>query len=335
MDDLDELQESEFVTDTDDQDSLDEKIDSEQRLRNHQLWVSFQNAACCITQLYQDRSQPNMSWVPFQNAASNLTSLYRDCVESQKKFAKLGYQYGRRKRMRDLNKLLKKRRLNAKNSQQTDLLAERASSESSANQTNNISNNNNNNNNINSAANNACESMEKSSIYSNNMSSILAVNQLNLDCDETPSMSMQNQQQQIDEHEHQQQQERSNSSYSKQPMQQQLQQQQTMQPHLEQLQQEPNPHVILGNNEDHLKTFQQALSAQASIKTMKSGQIRRVCSNSPGANQNNRAIQEHTVEESRLLELNQFLSEEYHRHVGSRKRSSAQMGGNAIKRIRE
>lgn len=113
MDDLDDIHKSEFVTDTDDQDSLDEKIDSEQRMRNHQLWLSFQNAACCITQLYHERSQTNIPpWVPFQNAASNLTSLYRDCLESQKRFAKIGYQIGRRKRMRDFNKSIKKRKLN-------------------------------------------------------------------------------------------------------------------------------------------------------------------------------------------------------------------------------
>lgn len=180
MDDLDDLQESEFVTDTDDQDSLDEKIDSEQRVRNQQLWVSFQNAACCITQLYQDRSQPSMSsWLPFQNAAGTLTSLYRDCIESQKRFAKIGYQIGRRKRIRDLNKVLMRRRLNAKNLQQPGL--------------GDSSNHHANNNVTFDADSSNLEQLEKHNHYTNNMSSKLVVNQLNIDCDGTSSISKQNQ----------------------------------------------------------------------------------------------------------------------------------------------
>ena len=54
MDDLD-LQPSEFVTDNDDLDSLDDQIELEQRRCNTQLWSSFQNAACCIAQLYKGR----------------------------------------------------------------------------------------------------------------------------------------------------------------------------------------------------------------------------------------------------------------------------------------
>lgn len=297
MDDLDDPQESEFVTDTDDQDSLDEKIESEQRLRNHQLWASFQNAACCITELYKDRAQPNISpWVPFQNAASNLTSLYKDCVESQKRFAKIGYQIGRRKRLRDLNKLLKKHKLAAKQLQAI-AAGERGSIGLPDATTNS-------------------EQVDRSNYHG--VSSILAVNQLNIDCEESASNSMQ--QAQIN----------SGQFPIKQPAQ---NQQQPTQMQQQTNQQQANLQVLLGNNEDHLITFQQALIAQPQNRGIKSGQFRRSCG-SHGSHLTNRAI-DHKSEEERRLELNQFLSDEYHRHVGARKRSCSNLGGGTIKRFRE
>lgn len=305
MDDLDDLQESEFVTDTDDQDSLDEKIESEQRLRNHQLWASFQNAACCITELYKDRAQPNISpWIPFQNAASNLTSLYKDCIESQKRFAKLGYQIGRRKRIRDLNKLLKKHKLTV-TAKQLQAIANDRGFVDSANS----------------------ETLDKSS-NNQNVSSILAVNQLNIDCDESPSNSMQMTQVPLNQFNHRQ----AAQNLAQVPQQAQLQQQQQTQN--QQLQQQSNFQVLLGNNEDHLLTFQQALSAQAPTRGVKTTQIRRSSSNLSGSQLANRAI-DHKSEEDKLVELNQFLADEYHRHVGSRKRSCSNLGGGTIKRFRE
>ena len=279
MDDLDDVQASEFITDTDDQDSLDERIDSEQRLRNQQLWASFQNAACCLTKLYKDRAQPNLSpWVPFQNAASNLTTLYKDCIESQRRFAKIGYQVGRRRRMRDLKKWLKKNKVQLKpqsNNNNTDL------SESTTTGRLHV------------------EDQTSGQQYQNNaVTSILAVNQLNLDCDEPSSNSMQTQP----------------STLS------QASQQQT------------NLHT-LGNNEDDLVTFQQALVHPATNGNgLKSNQNRRPCLNSSGY-LNSRSLDQARSEEDRLLELNQFLSEEYNRHVGSRKRSCSSIGGNVIKRF--
>lgn len=299
MDYIDELQESEFVTDTDDQDSLDEKIESEQRLRNHQLWASFQNAACYITELYKDRSQPNISpWVPFQNAASNLTSLYKDCIESQKRFAKLGYQIGRRKRIRDLNKMLKKHKITAK---QFQTLA--SSDRNTISQTDSANS----------------QPVDRSFNYQN-VSSILAVNQLNIDCDDTPSNSMQQAQ-------------LSTNQFPSKHSSQHHQHQQQQQPQMQQ-QQQSNLQAPLPTQDDHLTTFQQALSAQPPVKGIKSGQIRRSCANVAGPQLTTRAI-EHKSEEDRLLELNQFLTEEYHRHVGSRKRSCTNQGGLTIKRFRE
>lgn len=196
MDDLeDDVQESEFITDTEDQDSLDERIDSEQRLRNQQLWASFQNVACCITKLYKDRTQPNHSpWIPFQNAASNLTTLYKDCIESQRRFAKIGYQVGRRRRTRDIKRRLKKHKAQQQNKQQ-QMQHQQQPTQSTTND--NIINGSNydekQSDELNSG--NVPNGVEPNSNYQsvnlNGVSSILAVDQLNIDCDELPSNSMQ------------------------------------------------------------------------------------------------------------------------------------------------
>lgn len=309
MDDFEDLGASKFVTDTDDQDSLDERIDTEQRLRNQQLWASFQNAACCITKLYKDRSQPTVSlWNPFQNAASNLTTLYKDCIESQRRFAKIGYQVGRRKRLRDLKKLLKKHQTQTRQHQShygaanngdrhfSDMLTASDDSTHGAQAT--------------------------SGQQQNNVASILAVNQLNLDCDDSPSHSMQTQpfidhQLVSDGHRQQQQQNyHPNQNYSP--------------------QQQPSntTQTLSSNNEEDLVTFQQALVQPATVRSMKSGHNKRPYLNSTGY-LNSRPVDPSESEEDRLLELNQFLSEEYNRHVGSRKRSCPSGGGNAIKRARE
>lgn len=312
MDDLDDLRASEFVTDTDDQDSLDERIDSEQNLRNQQLWASFQNAACCITKLYKDRGQPNVSlWIPFQNAASNLTTLYKDCIESQRRFAKIGYQIGRKKRKRSLKSIGKRSQHQSKHQQQL----QHRNDSMPGTQTN-------------------CIFGPQPLQQPNGVSSILAVNQLNLNCDEPPAHSMQAQ---------------TTGSLID-------QQQQHQQPFaLENLQQLSNHHqdyhhtnqsatsiqhqlsaqaTQIGNNEDNLVTFQQALVQPAVIRSIKSGQSNNVSHRSNYLN--NRAVDSRIEsEEDRLLELNRFLSEEYHRHVGSRKRSCSAIGGNIVKRVRE
>lgn len=293
MDDLDDLQASEFVTDAEDQDSLDERIDSEQRIRNQQLWASFQNAACCITKLYNSRAQSNIPpWIPFQTAASNLTTLYKDCIESQKRFARIGYQHGRRRRVRDVTKLLKKHKIPSKQ-MQTLLAAEYG----------------------NSSPNDSSIVDDLTSGQHNNVSSILAVNQLKLNCDETPSNSMQVQQ--SDQHA------LSGHHLTNQQSQQQQQQSQHQQ---NQQQLQSNLPILLGNNEEDLVIFQQAL-AQPNVTGKTNNQSRKPLNNS-------RSIDPKT-EEERLLELNRFLSEEHYRYVGSRKRTNSAFGGGPIKRFRE
>lgn len=325
MEDLYDLQASVFVTDTEDQDSLDERIDSEQRLRNQQLWASFQNAACCITKLYKDRTQPNVSpWVPFQNAASNLTTLYKDCIESQRNFARIGYQIGRRRRYRELAKLLKKHKIPATVARQ--YYGDHSLFEAESHATD-------------------ASVLTQTTPNANVVSSILDVNQLNLDCDDVPTQSMQAQHT-IDQPRAQQQLQHSSSQHPIQVHQQQQAQVQNIShqspqsAHLErqqqQHQQQSNLQSIVGGNDEDLLTFQQAL-AQTASKSVKMSQSRKSCPNSYGYmnNQQHRAV-EVKSEEDRLLELNQFLTEEYHRHVGSRKRSCSSIGGGMhIKRFRE
>lgn len=319
MDDFDDLWPSEFVTDTDDQDSLDERIDTEQRLRNQQLWASFQNAACCITKLYKDRTQPNVShWIPFQNAASNLTTLYKDCIESQRRFAKIGYQVGRRRKLREFKKLLKKHKTQAKQNQSLQQQQQQQPQQQSPYIAGNIGHN--------FSASTATTLIDSSfgaqetsgqQQQQQNVASILAVNQLNIDCDDSPSDSMQTQSLFVPENNHRQ------HNHNQQQQQQ---------------QQNPSSNTqtsIISNNEEDLVTFQQALVQPAVIsRSTKSGANRRPCLNASGY-LTGRTIDPSKSEEDRLLELNQFLSEEYHRHVGSRKRSCSSNGGNLIKRIRD
>lgn len=315
MDDLDEPQASQFVTDNEDQDSLDERIETEQRLRNQQLWSSFQNAACCITELYKDRGQSSLPlWVPFQNAASNLTTLYKDCIESQRKFAKIGYQIGRRRRYKELNKLHINHKLPiaptanatyAKHHQQTQLSPaitatqnQRASLGSTQFS-------------VQTATTTGDERLLSTS---NHDSSILAVNQLNLDCDESPSNSEKQAQVPLTMGTHQ------------------------IHPSSGSQQQQSNMQSLLSNNEDHLLTFQQALGGQpaslrANVKLCPNKHP--ICQQASGQPLNCRSVDHNKSEEDRLLELNQFLSEEYHRHVGSRKRTSSGHGGSTAKRFRD
>lgn len=328
MDDLDELRESEFVTDTDDQDSLDERIDTEQSLRNQQLWASFQNAACCITKLYKDRAQPNVSlWVPFQNAASNLTTLYKDCIESQRRFAKIGYQIGRSKRRKSLKSIHKRHQSQARHQAQQrhvghgeqhndSMFGAQATSTPFGGQ----------------------PSLHQSST---GVSSILAVNQLNLGCDQdlSPSHSMQAQMASntlISQKQHQEPtliaQEDFRQSSNHQNHNQTTTNTTTIQSaSLLQNQSGAQPIPYNSNNEDNLVTFQQALVQPAVVRSIKSGQT--------NYNSNRSSYlpidSTHKSEEDRLLELNRFLSEEYHRHVGSRKRSCSTHGGSMVKRVRE
>jgi len=339
MDDLDDIKESEFVTDTDDQDSLDEKIDSEQRIRNQELWASFQDAACCITKLYKDRTQPNVSpWIPFQHAASNLTTLYKNCIESQRRFAKIGYQVGRRKRLKEFKKLLKRHHLQTKSNN--------GQSDGDTNAINDISSESSQ-----FASTNLLQPLQRR----NTVSSILAVNKLNLDCEEMSSHQMEEKNKPEQEYHHSQQFHIINEQHQQHttgfiaPQHNNIIHNSnntdscinTLNSYHNNQNTSQNPIMpsLIANNEEDLVTFQQALVQPAAIKSVKLGHnTRRPSMNTTvpaGFMTNRSSIDVTKSEEDRLLELNQFLSEEYHRHVGSRKRSCASIGGNVIKRARE
>lgn len=97
-------------------DEVEKTPDIEIELQNakditeQKLWLMFQNAATCITQLYKDRQNGVSLWVPFQTAASSVTSLYKDCIESHRPVYDLGYQNGYQKRNRDLVSWLQKKK---------------------------------------------------------------------------------------------------------------------------------------------------------------------------------------------------------------------------------
>lgn len=279
---MDDLHDLEYLSDNDDdQDSLDDQIELEQRRCNAQLWTSFQNAACCITKLYKDKAHPNVSpWIPFQSAASNLTTLYRDCIESQRRFARLGYQVGRRRGTKEYAKWLKNHKLATNKHQTNDFnlsydpsvhpLQHNSSSPNLSGQLHISSN----------------QATQQSNVHQNNQ----ITHELNAVHHQSPT------------------------NHPTQGVQ-----------------------FLIGNNDDDLSTFHEALAHTKNQKpithSLASSNLKRPCSNVPyGA----RAIEErNTSEEDRLLELNQFLTDEYHRHVGSRKRSSSNTGGNLIKRLRD
>lgn len=322
MDPFEDPDGSRFVSDSDDQDSLDERIDTEQRLQNQQLWASFQNAACCIAKLYKDRSQSTVSlWNPFQNAASNLTTLYKDCIDSQRRFAKIGYQVGRKKRLREFKKLLKRHQHQAAKRQHqshhtADTIDDHYFSETLATPDESTH-----------GAAQATSKQQQHLQQQSNVASILAVNQLKLDCDESTSQSMQtqpslNNQQSVTERPQPQPQPQLQKGYYH-------HQSQNQQANHDQLNQALNQSNV-SNNEEDLVTFQQALVQPAVVRSIKSGQSRRPCLNTSGYLN----IGPAQSEEDRLLELNEFLADEYHRHVGSRKRPFPH-SGSPNKRMRE
>lgn len=79
---------------------------------SQKLWLSFQNSATAISQLYRDRchDSSNGLWVPFQNSASCVTIMYKDALEAMKKSFDYGVQCGIQRRNRDLMQWAKKKR---------------------------------------------------------------------------------------------------------------------------------------------------------------------------------------------------------------------------------
>jgi len=89
---------------------LQQEIQKEKDLVAQKLWLSFQNAATAIAQLYKDRQQGVSLWVPFQTSAGAVTTLYRDSVDAHRLSLELGSQWGYQRRTRDILAWAKKRR---------------------------------------------------------------------------------------------------------------------------------------------------------------------------------------------------------------------------------
>lgn len=92
--------------------NMDELVHAENEQSLQKLWLSFQNSASAIAQLYKEGSQHGTVslWVPFQNSASSVTMLHRDSQEVMKKAFDLGCQHGSQRKTKELLSWARKRR---------------------------------------------------------------------------------------------------------------------------------------------------------------------------------------------------------------------------------
>ncbi|XP_049800873.1 telomere attrition and p53 response 1 protein [Schistocerca nitens] len=82
-----------------------------EREQTHQkLWVTFQNSATAIAQLYRERQQGLSLWIPFQTAAGTVTNLYKDSTEGIRRTSELGIQCGYQRRNKELLSWVRKMR---------------------------------------------------------------------------------------------------------------------------------------------------------------------------------------------------------------------------------
>lgn len=96
------------------------QLQSERDLANQKVWVSFQNTATAIAQLYKDRLQGVSLWLPFQTAAGTVTSLYKDSSEAIRRTSELGVQCGYQRRNKEILSWARKKRRHIR---REDLLA--------------------------------------------------------------------------------------------------------------------------------------------------------------------------------------------------------------------
>lgn len=85
------------------EDNMEERLESERELAVQQLWITFQNSATAIAQLYKERHQGLLQlWLPFQSAALAVTNLYKDSIDRMQHCLDIGQQCGRYSRTRDI-----------------------------------------------------------------------------------------------------------------------------------------------------------------------------------------------------------------------------------------
>ncbi|XP_032900375.1 UPF0472 protein C16orf72 homolog [Amblyraja radiata] len=83
--------------------------------QRQRLWLSFQNSAGAVAQLYKDRVYEQQLgiqslWKPFQAAATSVTCLYKDGLETYRASLDLGVQGGYQRRNKEMLAWAKKRR---------------------------------------------------------------------------------------------------------------------------------------------------------------------------------------------------------------------------------
>lgn len=91
---------------------LEEKLAVEREQNSQRLWLSFQNAANSVAQLFKERGDLHGSslWAPFQDTANLVTILYKDSLDVNKRNFDAGYQLGHKKRNREVIAWAKKKK---------------------------------------------------------------------------------------------------------------------------------------------------------------------------------------------------------------------------------
>ncbi|XP_069785441.1 HUWE1-associated protein modifying stress responses-like [Narcine bancroftii] len=88
---------------------------AETEAHKQRLWLSFQNSASAVAQLYKDRVYQQQLgiqslWKPFQAAATSVTCLYKDGLETYRASLDLGVQGGYQRRNKEMLAWARKRR---------------------------------------------------------------------------------------------------------------------------------------------------------------------------------------------------------------------------------
>ncbi|CAH1273213.1 C16orf72 [Branchiostoma lanceolatum] len=102
--------EQQCVEEVEGEGNMEERLAGEREDVAQKLWLSFQNSATAVAQLYKDRGQGSHVWQVFQNAAQAVTLLYKDSIDANKRSDDFGIQCGYQRRTRDVVAWAKKRR---------------------------------------------------------------------------------------------------------------------------------------------------------------------------------------------------------------------------------
>nr|CAB3226535.1 UPF0472 protein C16orf72-like [Phallusia mammillata] len=103
--------EEQCLLEADSEPSSETKYATETTELEQKLWLSFQNTASAIAQLYKDRAQGRDElWVSFQSAAEYATNMYRDGLDGSKSICERAIQCGYSRRNKEMLSWAKKKR---------------------------------------------------------------------------------------------------------------------------------------------------------------------------------------------------------------------------------